>query len=545
MNVINSDYNKKTCYFSLNGICASSQPLASDVGLDILKKGGNAADAAIAMAATLNVTQPCSTGIGGDCFLLYYNSKTKEIKGINASGRAPSKLNIELCKSKGYTDSIPKLCPLSVNVPGAVAGWCDTIEKFGSGKLSLSEILKPAIEYAEQGVPIQPKTSYMWEFYSHALKSSPNGNELLINGELPKAGQIFKNPNLANVLKRVGEFGKKGFYEGPVAESIVKILIELGGVMTLEDLSTHTSTFDEPISIKYRGYDIFEMPPNGQGLVTLLALNILEGFELKNLNPFSPEYLHLLIEALRLSFHDTNYHVSDPLFSKIPIKELLSKEYAEVRRLLISKDQRNHSITRGNPESSSSTVYLSVVDGDGNACSFINSNYHGFGTGIVPKGLGFTLQNRACDFSLDHNHPNSLKPGKRSYHTIIPGMILKDGNLFASFGNMGSYMQPQAHVQLICNLIDHKMDPQSALDHPRFCILDVKDNDGKIAFEEGHSQESVDALATRFGQFVHRDLLTSYKRHVFGNGQIIVRDSQTNVLCGGTDNRCDGQISLY
>ncbi|EGG15453.1 hypothetical protein DFA_10291 [Cavenderia fasciculata] len=543
----NDDYSSRSPLYATNGVCSSSQPLASQVGIDILKRGGNAADAAVAMAAVMNLTQPCSTGIGGDCFMIYYDAKTKEIHGMNGSGRAPEALTLQLVKEKGITgDCLPPYSALTVTVPGAAAAWCDTIEKFGSGKLTMTDILTPAIEYCELGVPIQSKTSMWWEASMDQLMTGPHSSELLINGQPPKPGQIFKNPNLAKTFKLLASKGKDGFYKGEIANEIVKVIKELGGVLSLKDLENHKTTFDKPIHINYRGYDIFEIPPNGQGITALLALNLLEEYKLSEMNPYSKEHLHLLIESLRISFSDTRYYVADPAFYDAPLDKMLSKEYARERRKLVDKEKCNKNVEKGYPANSSNTIYLTAVDRDGNACSFINSNYMSFGTGIIPKGCGFTLQNRGANFSLDPSHPNSLQPNKRPYHTIIPGMILKDGQLFASFGSMGGFIQPQSHVQLIVNLIDHKMDPQAAINFPKFMISDGESN-GRIIFEDGHQEENIKGLE-KMGHNVQLGPVKGHDRRIFGNGQIIVQltdENQNRIYCSGTDNRCDGISSIY
>eukprot|EP01133_Synstelium_polycarpum_P009171 gene9171-10762_t len=479
---------------------------------------------------------------------MYFNEETKELKGINGSGRAPAGMTIERLRESGITDCQKlEASALSVTVPGTAAAWCDTVESFGSGSLTLSDILQPAIQYCDSGVVIQPKTAKWWLLDSYQLSRSPNGGELLIDGKPPKAGSIFRNHNLGKSLRLLAEHGKDGFYKGHVADAIVKVLADLGGVMTNKDLESHTSTFESPISVNYRGYDVYEMPPNGQGLTALLALNILEGYELNKMDPFSAEYIHLVIESMRLAFSDTRYYVTDPTFHNVPIKELLSKEYAEQRRMLIDQSSANKSIAKGYPVNSSNTVYLSVADRHGNACSFINSNYTGFGSGIIPKGCGFTLQNRGANFSLEEGHPNSLVPGKRPYHTIIPGMILKDGHLFASFGVMGAWIQAQAHVQVVTNLIDHLMNPQEALSHPRY-MIEGGVHHGELVFEQGHRKETVEQLKSMGHNITSTDTITGDGRKIFGNGQVIIRSpvgSSDIVLCAGSDNRCDGAALSY
>lgn len=526
--------SRRSVVYGKNGMTASSQPLASEIGIQILRQGGNAADAAVAMAAALNVTEPCSTGIGGDAFCLFYNNKNKTIKGINGSGRAPKELNIEKLNELGISKEIPPYSVHTITVPGAAAAWVDTLETFGT--MSLKEVLTPAIKLAEEGFPVAPITALSWKAGERQLKQWPNSEELLINGEAPKAGQIMKNPTLAQTFKELIEHGKAGFYEGRIAQEIVDAIQQQGGFMTLDDLKNHKSTFEEPISTNYKGVDVWEIPPNGQGITALIALNILEEYELSQFKHMSAEYLHVLIEALRLAFADTRWYVADPKFENIPIEGLLSKEYAQERRMLIDLTKTNRNITRGYPVSESDTVYFCVVDEEGNACSFINSNYMGFGTGLIPKGCGFTLQNRGANFSLDIKHPNRLEPRKRPYHTIIPGMMTIDGELFGPFGVMGGFMQPQGHVQVVVNMVDFDMNPQEALDTPRFCIMGGTSS-GKIALEEGISFKAMAKLAELGHDVVP---ITGRRRGLFGRGQIITRDPETGVLCGGSDPRADG-----
>ncbi|MHA1303804.1 MAG: gamma-glutamyltransferase [Candidatus Heimdallarchaeaceae archaeon] len=522
--------------YGIRGMVVSSQPLASEAGMRILQRGGNAADAAVAIAAALNVTEPTSTGIGGDCFCLFWDNSKKEVKGINGSGRAPKNLTLEKLAEEGITDKLPPLSVHTVTVPGAAAGWVDTIEQFGT--MSLKEVLSPAIELAENGFPVAPITAFFWNRGVKQLKNGPYADEMLIQGRAPKEGEIMKNPTLAKTFRELAEHGKAGFYEGRIAESIVDLLQSMGGVMTLDDLRNHNSSFDDPISVKYRGVDIFEIPPNGQGITALIALNILEEFDFSDVKHSSVEHLHILIEAMRIAFADTRWYVADPEVVQIPIKELLSKEYAEERRKLLDPTKATIDIQKGSPFSSSDTVYFCVVDGEGNACSFINSNYMGFGTGLIPKGCGFTLQNRGANFSLDPNHPNVLAPNKRPYHTIIPGMAVKNGELYAPFGVMGGFMQPQGHVQVLVNMLDYDMNPQQALDAPRFCIQDGTSG-GKVALEEGIDVPTMSRLATMGHDVVP---ISGWARAVFGRGQIITRDPETGVLCGGSDPRADGIV---
>ncbi len=519
------------------GMVSSSQPLATAAGLEILSAGGNAADAAVAVAAALNVTEPTSTGIGGDMFALYYDARTKNISALNGSGRAPAGLDLSKLK-KEHIRKLPYYHPYTITVPGACAGWFDLIEKHGS--LSMSRILAPAIKLADEGFPVAPITAHFWERgASRQLKSALNGHELTVEGRAPYAGEIFFNKGLAKTFKTIAEHGKQAYYQGTIAESIVNVIQQAGGCLTLDDLASHTSTWDEPISSTYRGYRIWECPPNGQGIAALLALNLLEGFDLASAPPLSTLRLHLQIEAMRLAFADARWYVSDPAFSSIPLKELLSKEYANQRRKLIDPKKATLNQKHGTPIKSHGTVYFSVVDKDGNACSFIISNYMGFGTGIVPKGWGFTLQNRGHNFSLNSKHPNSLQPRKRPYHTIIPAMATReaDNSLYASFGVMGGFMQPQGHMQVINSLIDDNMDPQAALDLPRFCIEPAEDGSW-TSLEEGIDPKIIQALTKRGHP---TKIVSGWDRALFGRGQIITRQAN-GVLIGGSDGRADGLV---
>jgi gamma-glutamyltranspeptidase / glutathione hydrolase len=534
--------SRRSPVYSTRGIVAASQPLAVAAGLEALAQGGNAADAAVATAAALNVTEPTSTGLGGDCFALYYDAQTGRVSALNGSGRAPAALTLERLKAEGFTAELPPYHAHTVTVPGACAGWCDLIERFG--RLPLSAILSPAIRLAEDGFPVAPLTAHSWENGARKqLRTAPGGRELTLDGRAPRPGEVFRNPGLAHTLQRIAAGGKPAFYQSEIAEAIANVVQGAGGVMTVGDLATHHSTWEEPISTLYRDLRIWECPPNGQGLTALLALNILEGFDLADLPPLSARRLHLQIEALRLAFADTRWYVADPAFSCIPLAELLDKSYAAHRRALIRLDRATLDQQRGAPVSSSDTVYLSVVDGQGNACSFINSNYMGFGSGIVPPGWGFSLQNRGHNFSLDPAHPNALAPGKRPYHTIIPAMATRPASapgqaetLFACFGVMGGFMQPQGHLQVVVGLIDDGLDPQAALDRPRFCITEGAADSG-VALEEGLPLAEMSALAA-MGHPVMP--VSGYNRAVFGRGQIILRDPSSGVLCAGSDPRADG-----
>jgi gamma-glutamyltranspeptidase/glutathione hydrolase len=579
------------------GMAVTSQPLAVAAGLEILRKGGNAADAAVAMAAALNVTEPTSTGIGGDCFALFFDARLRQVSALNGSGRAPAGLTLERLQREGFGGELPEFHAYTVTVPGACAGWCDLVER--SGRLSMRDVLAPAIRLAEEGFPVTPITAYFWgRGVERQLRHALGGLELTIEGRAPRPGEIFRNSGLSRTLQAVAEGGKLAFYQGDIAEAIAATVHAAGGCLTVEDLAEHQSTWEQPISTTYRGLRVWECPPNGQGLAALIGLNILEGFDLAALEPLSAERLHLEIEAMRLAFADTSWYVADPAFDPAPLDGLLSKDYAEKRRCSIDPRSASRDVRRGAPTAASDTVYLSVVDGEGNACSFINSNYMGFGTGIVPAGWGFTLQNRGLGYSLEAGHPNALAPRKRPYHTIIPGMMTRlrtplspgpfplkgegefagnlgirvgkadpntqisdfippslpeegggennlppgwdqrvgEEELFASFGVMGGFMQPQGHLQVVTALVDDGLDPQTTLDQPRFCIQEGETG-GKVALEEGIDPQVVAELAD-MGHPVER--VSGYSRVIFGRGQIILRQAESDVLWGGSDPRADG-----
>ena len=516
------------------GMVATSQPLAVAAGLEILAKGGNAADAAVATNAALNVTEPTTSGIGGDCFVLFFDATSRQISALNGSGRSPATLTLDRLQREGYAE-LPPFHPYTITVPGACAAWCDLVERHG--RLPISAGLAPAIRLAEEGFPVAPITAYFWERgVQRQLKNAPGGLELTIAGRAPRPGEIFRNPGLARTFRRVAEEGKPAFYQDEIAEAIVAVIQQAGGCLQASDLDAHHSAWEQPIGVAYRGVHVWECPPNGQGLAALLGLNILEGFDLSSIAALSADRLHLEIEAMRLAFADAKWYVADPAFSSAPLAELLSKAYAAGRRRLIHPARALLDPQRGSPVASSGTVYLSVVDDEGNACSLINSNYMGFGTGIVPHGWGFTLQNRGHNFSLQADHPNVLAPGKRPYHTIIPAMATRpDGSLYASFGVMGGFMQPQGHLQVLTALVDDGLDAQAALDQPRFCIEDTASG-GNVALEEGISPGVAGELAAR-GHPVR--LVKGYDRAIFGRGQVILRD-EAGTLWGGSDPRADG-----
>jgi len=530
--------SRRSMVTARRGMVATSNPLASQAGLAILRAGGNAADAAIAAAAVLNVTEPASTGVGGDMFALFYDAKTRAVTALNGSGRAPAALSADDLRAQGLTE-IGIHSPHAVSVPGAVAGWEDLLKRHGT--MPMSVILADAIHYAEDGYPVHPVFAGGWERSEGMLRASPSVGEYLPNGRAPRTGEIARIADLAKTLRAIGEGGAAAFYTGAIAESIVATLQAVGGVMTLDDLKNHTSTWDAPIQCDYHGVTVIECPPNGQGIAALQALNILAGVDLAAMPFDAPERLHWMVEAMRLAFADARQYVADAATHPAPVAGLLSAAYADERRALIRPNAAMQPPSYGLPMGGSDTVYLSVVDGQGNACSFINSLYTGFGTGIVARGTGVFLQSRGALFSLEAGHPNELAPNKRPFHTIIPALALKGDELYASFGVMGGFMQPQGHVQMITALVDDACNPQEALNLPRWS-LDAGTGDSVLLLEEGIPVATMARLA-ELGHTVRP--VSGRGRGVFGDGQIIVRDAETGVLFGGSDPRKDGQTAAF
>ena len=527
--------SRRSPVYATKGVVASSQPLASAAGIEILRNGGNAASAAVAVAASLNVTEPTSTGIGGDVFVLYYDHKTKKVFSLNGSGRAPANLSLDRLEKEGLTE-LPPYHPYTVTVPGACDAWFTLNEKFGNRPMN--EVLSPAIELATKGFPVAPLTSYFWQAAAQRqLKFAKNGDQLLINGNAPQPGQIFKNPGLAKTFSLIAKEGREAFYQGIIGEAVVKVINESGGCLSLSDLENHHSDWVEPIAVEFNDAKIWECPPNGQGLAALIALKLFD--EIKNNVDLSnqTQRLHWLIEVMKLAFSDAWAYISDPDFYQTPMDWLLSDEYAKERSKLINPTKANQTVEHGTPPATSDTVYFCVVDKEGNACSFINSNYMGFGAGIVPSGFGFSLQNRGHNFSLTKGHPNQLEPGKRPYHTIIPAMATnKDNNqLIGPFGVMGGFMQPQGHMQVAINLFEEHLDPQTSLDKPRFCIL-PENAANEVAIEEGFDFRTLSELSD-MGHAVKP--VSGMKRAIFGRGQIIIRNNE-GVLSAGSDPRADG-----
>jgi gamma-glutamyltranspeptidase/glutathione hydrolase len=523
--------SRRSAVMSNRGIVATSQPLAAQTGISMLLEGGNAIDAAIATAATLNVVEPMSTGLGGDTFALVYLSKSNELKALNASGRAPSAASLETLRNLGYRE-MPETGIHSVTIPGALDGWCSLLDRYGT--MSLAQVLGPAIEVAECGFPVTEVIAHTWKMNSIQLRSNTSTTQTyLIDGKAPEPGEVVVQPDLAETFKKIAKGGRDVFYQGEIARAIVACSQENGGLIGIEDLRDHTSTWVTPINTNYHGYEIYECPPNSQGLVVLLALNILEGYDLQSLGHNSPEYLHLLIEAMKLAFADAYRYVADPDFVDLPLKSLLSKSYAERRRHLIDTNKAKKVVEAGVPNAKGDTVYLAVTDNDGNSVSLISSLYQAFGSGIVVPGTGVCLQNRGSLFSLEVGHHNSIEPHKRPYHTIIPAMAFKDGNLFLTFGVMGGFMQPQGHIQVLLNIIEFNMDVQAALDAPRFRYI----QGNECVFEPGISPAVLEKLNAK-GHHVVK-LEDPYSQE-FGGGQAIMVHPSTKAYIAGSDPRKDG-----
>jgi gamma-glutamyltranspeptidase/glutathione hydrolase len=514
---------------------ATSQPLATQAGLHILMAGGNAVDAAVATAAVLNVVEPMSTGIGGDVFALFYHADKGKVHALNGSGRAPLAATPEVFRQRRY-DSVPLHDILAVTVPGAVDAWDSALKTHGT--LTLAQVLTPAIHYAEEGFPVSEIIAQQWQYRAALLEQNEAARQTyLIDGKRPPHfGEIFIQPNIAHTLRLIAEGGRDAFYRGPIAEEIVRSSEALGGLLTLDDFAHHFSTWEEPISTSYHGYTVYECPPNGQGLSVLLALNILSGEDIAGRGVDAPDTKHIMIEALRHAMADSYAFICDPALANVPAIRLLSAEYAARRRAEIDMHHTAQEVSAGDVSVGEDTVYLTVVDAQGNAASFINSLYFGFGSGIVAGNTGIALQNRGAGFTLKAGHPNCIAPGKRPFHTIIPCMVLKDGQLWSSMGVMGGHMQPQGHVQVLSNMIDFGMTPQQALDAPRF---EISADLTEVALEAGIAPEVKNELIKRGHHVIEPGPFG------FGGGQVIVIDPTNGARLGGSDPRKDGCASGY
>jgi gamma-glutamyltranspeptidase / glutathione hydrolase len=517
---------------------ATSQPLASQVGLDVLKRGGNAVDAAIAIAAMLNVTEPNMTGIGGDAFMMIYSSKTKKLEALNASGRAPRALNLEHFTSRKITQ-MPLSGMETITVPGAFDGWVTLLETHGTMKLA--DLLAPAIGYAESGFPIMEKIAADWAPEVPKLKlDAAASSTYLVNGGAPQPGAIFVQKNLARTFRVLAKGGREAYYRGEIARAIVDYCKKHGGFLSMEDFAAQKSNWVEPISTTYHGHTLYELPPNNQGLTALLLLNILEGLDLKSMRNDPGLYYHTLVEATKIAFADRNRYIADPAFAKIPVQELLSKDYARRRRALLDPNKAIDAPPHGDIRMGSDTTYFTVVDKDRNAVSFINSLFNSFGSGIVAGETGIMLHNRGTGFSLDPSHPNKLEPGKRPFHTLIPAMVFKDDKLLMSYGVMGGDIQAQGHAQVLVNLVDRGMNIQQAIDAPRVRYMSGRG----VMMEEAIGAPSIDDLVRRGHERVFPPAGIMH-RALMGGGQAITIDPETGALSGASDPRKDGLALGY
>ena len=524
-----------------NGMAATSHPLATQTAIQILKEGGNAIDAAIAANAVLGLVEPTGCGIGGDLFAIVWDAKSQKLYGLNSSGPAPIDISIDFIKEQGL-DKIPAYGPLPVTVPGAVAGWAALHKKFGNKKFD--SLFNSAISYAENGFPVSELVAYYLAGSANRFEDYPNFSDIWMkNGKTPNKGEVFKNKELANTYKKIASTYGRDFYEGAIAKNIATFIQAQGGLLKESDLAAFEPEWIEPVSTNYRGYDVWELPPNGQGIAALQILNILENFDISSMGFDSAEYVHLFTEAKKLAYEDRAKYYADPNFADIPTAELISKDYASIRTKLINKTKAAVRYDAG--LENGDTIYLTVADKYGNMVSLIQSNYRGMGSGMVPKDLGFMLQDRGEMFSLDPNHKNSLVGGKRPFHTIIPAFITKDGKPFISFGLMGGAMQPQGHAQIVINLIDFEMNLQEAGDAPRIRHVSNQQptggnmlDGGELSLESGFDYKEIRKLQ-KYGHKVVFSLGS------FGGYQAIMFDKESGVYYGASESRKDGSAMGY
>jgi gamma-glutamyltranspeptidase / glutathione hydrolase len=536
------DFASRSEVIARNGMAATSQPLATQAALDILKKGGNAIDAAIAADAVLGVVEPTGAGIGGDIFAIIWSAEKGKLYGLNGSGKSPRSLKLEYFKENGF-EFIPSYGPLPVSVPGCVDGWFEMHDMFG--KLPVKDVLQPAITYAREGFPVTEVIAYYLDKGTALLKDYPNIKEVYMpGGTAPSKGEIFKNPLLANTLEKIAKGGRNEFYRGSIARDIDAFMKTQGGFLSYDDMSRHHSEWVEPVGTLYRGYEVWELPPNGQGIAALQMLNILEGYDIASMGFGSADYIHLFTEAKKLAFEDRAKYYADPVFSATPVSQLISKKYAAERRKLIDRQKAAKIYEAGKIEAAN-TIYLTVADKFGNMVSLIQSNYRGMGSGMCPTGLGFVLQDRGEMFSLAEGHNNVYAPGKRPFHTIIPAFITKNNKPWISFGVMGGDMQPQGHVQIVINLIDFKMNLQEAGDAPRMHHIGSSEPTGQqmtdggiLLLEYGFRVEVIQKLMS-MGHAVQWDL------GGYGGYQAIMWDDKNKVWFGASESRKDGQASGY
>ena len=525
-----------------SAMAATSQPLATQVALDVMKNGGNAIDAAIAANALLGLVEPTGNGLGGDLFAIVWDAKTKKLYGLNASGRSPKSLSLEWFTQNGH-QSIPSHGPLPVTVPGAVDGWFMLHDRFG--KKPMNELLKPTIDYAKEGFPVSQLIAYYWNRSIPLLERWPGFSEqFTIEGRAPAEGEIWKNPGLAKTLQSIADGGRDAFYKGDIAKTIANYMEKNGGFLSYEDLSSHSGNWVDPVSTNYRGYDVWELPPNGQGIAALQILNIMELFDISSMDHDSAEYVHLFTEIKKLVFEDRAKYYADSEFNKIPVTTLISKDYAQKRSGLLNLDRAANTYPAGKLLEEGDTIYLTTADKEGNMVSLIQSNYRGMGSGMAPDGLGFVLQDRGEMFSLEEGHFNQFEGGKRPFHTIIPAFITKGGLPWMSFGLMGGAMQPQGHAQIVINMIDFEMDIQAAGDAPRIHHTgsseptgEVMINGGILNLETGYSYETIRQLM-RMGHEIQ------YANGPYGGYQAIHR-APNGVYWGATETRKDGHAAGY
>ena len=526
-----------------NAMAATSQPLATQVALDIMQEGGNAIDAAIAANAVLGLVEPTGNGIGGDLFAIVWDAESEKLYGLNASGRSPKSLSLEYFKENGY-ESIPPRGVLPLSVPGAVDGWFELHDRFG--QLDMENVLQPAINYAESGFPVTEVIAYYMGRNAAVLADQPGFADVFMkDGDVPEKGERFKNPDLANTYKLLANEGRDAFYKGKIARTIDAFVEKHGGFLSYEDLAEHESTWVNPVSTNYRGYDLWELPPNTQGIAAQQILNILEQYDISSMGFDSPEYIHHFVEAKKLAFEDRAKYYSDPAFNDVPVEGLLDKGYAKERAKLINPEKAGRSYEPGKPPTEGDTIYLTTADKDGNMVSLIQSNYRGMGSGVTPTGLGFVLQNRGELFALDANHRNVFEPGKRPFHTIIPAFVTKDGKPLMSYGVMGGATQPQMHAQILINMIDFSMNLQEAGDAPRILHTGSSQPTGSVMSDGG-----VVSLENGFSKNTRRELIKmghTLQEAVgpYGGYQAIWKDHEQDVYIGASESRKDGHAAGY
>ncbi len=516
-----------------HGMVCSSQTLASAAGLEILRRGGNAVDAGVCVAAMLGVVEPFSTGIGGDCFMLIWDAESEHLYGLNGSGRAPARLSLETLRDRGLSE-MPAHGMLPVTVPGALSAWIEALDRFGT--MTLREVLEPAIAVAREGFPVTEIIAHQWDLIVAfgVLQHADALRTFTRNGNAPTLGEVFRIPDLADSMQAISEEGTAAFYRGVLTEKIVDFSDRNGGVLGLDDFVSHHATWVEPICTDYRGHRLYEIPPNGQGLTALIALNILEQFDLGSAALGSTESMHLRIEAMKLAFADRNRYIADPEHAEVPTDALLSKEYARRRAALIERNRAIAVPIAGAPTRGTDTVYLTTADSRGTVVSFINSLYMPFGSGMVAADTGIVLQNRGYSFVTDPTHPNCVAPGKRPFHTIIPAMLFQDGRPVVSFGVMGGDVQAQGHLQVVSNMVDYGLNIQEALDYPRFNYLE----ENRVALEAEYSSELLASLNAMGHEALGEE--AALLRGGFGGGQGIMIDPTNRCYWGGSDRRKDG-----